>query len=144
MKQNNQERIYKSAIYSLALLWFFTGLTSIYFSPEIGYEILASANITGSMADFSVYAGGALDIALGLWLLTSLKTKLCCIVQVATIALYTIILTIIDASFWLHPFGPITKNIPIVVLIGYVYIVSVDSISNNAHTPQSEPDNLNN
>ena len=121
MKQNNQEKLYKSAIYSLAFLWVFTGLTSIYFSPEIGYEILASANITDLMADFSVYAGGALDIVLGLWLLTSVKAKLCCIVQVATIALYTLILTVIDASFWVHPFGPITKNIPIIVLIIFVY-----------------------
>jgi len=121
MKQNNQEKLYKPAIYSLAFLWVFTGLTSIYFSPDIGYEILASANITDSMADFSVYAGGALDIVLGLWLLTSVKTKLCCIVQVATISLYTLILTVIDASFWLHPFGPITKNIPIIVLIIFVY-----------------------
>jgi len=121
MKKNNQEKLYKSAIYALAFLWIFTGLTSIYFSPEIGYEILASANITGSMADFSVYAGGALDIVLGLWLLTSVKTKLCCIVQVATIALYMLILTVVDASFWLHPFGPITKNIPIIVLIIFVY-----------------------
>ena len=122
MKQNNQEKLYKSAIYSLAFLWVFTGLTSIYFSPEIGYEILASANITGSMADFSVYAGGALDIVLGLWLLTSVKTKLCCIVQVAVITLYTIILTVVDVSFWLHPFGPITKNFPIIVLIYFIYI----------------------
>lgn len=136
MKQNSQEKLYKPAIYSLAFLWFFTGLTSIYFSPEIGYEILASANITGSMADIFVYAGGALDIVLGLWLLTSVKTKLCCIVQVTVIVLYTIILTIIDASFWLHPFGPITKNIPIIVLIGYVYIASADGGSIN---PQSNP-----
>ena len=136
MKQNNQEKLYDSAIYALAFLWIFTGLTSIYFSPEIGYEILASANITGSMADFSVYAGGALDIILGLWLLTSVKTKLCCILQVAVIALYTIMLTAIDASFWLHPFGPITKNIPIIVLIGYVYIASTDSGSIH---PQSNP-----
>ncbi len=127
MKQNNQEKLYKSAIYALAFLWIFTGLTSIYFSPEIGYEILASANITGSMADFSVYAGGALDIVLGLWLLTSVKTKLCCIVQVVVvIATYTIILTVIDASFWLHPFGPITKNFPIIVLILLIMFSKVE------------------
>jgi len=141
MKQNSQEKLYKAAIYSLVFLWVFTGLTSIYFSPEIGYEILASANITGSMASFSVYAGGALDIVLGLWLLTSVKIKLCCLVQIAVIASYMMILTVIDMSFWLHPFGPITKNIPIVVLIGYVYIANVDS---GLIHPQSEPDNLNN
>jgi uncharacterized membrane protein YphA (DoxX/SURF4 family) len=126
MSNLNPEILIKFAKYSLAFLWVFTGLTSIYLSPEIGYEILASANITGSMADFSVYAGGALDIVLGLWLLTSVKTKLCCIVQVAVIALYTAILTFIDASFWLHPFGPITKNIPIIVLILLIMINKVE------------------
>ena len=126
MSNLNQKKLIIFAKYSLAFLWVFTGLTSIYFSPEIGYEILASANIKGSMADFSVYAGGALDIVLGLWLLTSVKTKLCCIVQIAVIALYTAILTFIDASFWLHPFGPITKNIPIIVLILLIMINKVE------------------
>lgn len=121
MKQISQEKIVKAAIFSLAFLWIFTGLTSIFFSPEVGYQILASASITGSLADFSVYAGGFLDIVLGLWMLTSFKTTLCCILQIAVIAFYTMLLTIIDTGFWLHPFGPITKNIPIIVLIIFVY-----------------------
>lgn len=126
MTQKNQEELYKAGIYSLVFVWLFTDLTSTYFVSEIGYDILASANITGAMADFSVYAGGTLDIVLGLWLLSSVKIKLCCTVQVATIALYTIILTVIDASFWLHPFGSITKNIPILVLIGFIYANNVN------------------
>lgn len=124
MTSLSHEVLLKAAKYSLAFLWIFTGLTSIYFSPDIGYKILTNANITGSMADFSVYAGGALDIVLGFWLITSFKTKLCCSIQVLIITAYTIMLTFIDASFWLHPFGPITKNFPIIVLIGYVYFAS--------------------
>ena len=119
IKQNN---LINAAKYSLAFLWVFTGITSIYFSPEVGYEILESASITGLMADVSVYAGGALDIVIGLWLLTSIRIRLCCIIQVVVIVLYTVLLTFIDMSFWLHPFGPITKNIPIIVLISFVYI----------------------
>jgi hypothetical protein len=119
----------KVAKYSLALLWIWTGLTSIVFSPEIGYKILAGASITGLVAEVAIYAGGILDILLGLWLLTAFKTKLCCITQVSMIIVYTALLTFIDSSFWLHPFGPITKNIPIIVLIGYVYAYSVSSLS---------------
>ncbi len=127
-KQKDKVKVLlKCAKYSLAFLWFFTGITAIYFSPEIGYEILAKSSITGVMADVSVYAGGALDIVIGLWLLTSIKIRLCCIIQVVIIAVYTVLLTFIEPSFWLHPFGPITKNIPIVVLIGYVYVSCVDS-----------------
>lgn len=129
MSTINQDDLMKAAKYSLAFLWIFTGLTSIFLSPEIGYELLANADITGSIADIAVYAGGILDIVLGLWLITSVKTQLCCIIQVAVIAAYTVLLTFIDASFWLHPFGPITKNIPIIVLIGYVY---ANNVSNNS------------
>jgi len=127
MSTLNQYTLIKAAKYSLAFLWVFTGLTSIYLSPEIGYEILARASVTGTLADFFVCAGGTLDIVLGFWLLTSVKTKLCCIVQIVVIALYTMILTVIDTSFWLHPFGAITKNIPVIVLIIFVYSDSDDS-----------------
>ena len=127
MSTINQDDLMKAAKYSLAFLWIFTGLTSIFLSPEIGYELLANADITGSIADIAVYAGGILDIVLGLWLITSVKTQLCCIIQVAVIAAYTVLLTFIDASFWLHPFGPITKNIPIVVLIFLIMINKVEN-----------------
>ena len=121
MKPISQETLNKAAIHSLAFLWTFTGLTSIFLSPEIGYQILAGANINGTLADISVIGGGALDIVLGLWLITSFRIKLCCLIQVAVIVSYTLLLTFIDASFWLHPFGPITKNFPILVLIVFVY-----------------------
>ena len=121
MKPISQQALNKAAIYSLSFLWIFTGLTSIFFSPEIGYQILAGANITGALADISIIGGGALDIMLGLWLLTAFRIKLCCLVQITVITLYTVLLTIIDASFWLHPFGPITKNFPVLVLILFIY-----------------------
>lgn len=78
------------------------------------------------MADVSIYAGGALDIVIGLWLLSSIKIRLCCIIQVTVIIVYTVLLTFIDPSFWIHPFGPITKNIPIIVLIGYMHTSNVN------------------
>ena len=126
MKPINQELLNKAAILSLSLLWVFTGLTSIFFSPEIGYQILASADITGTLADISVIGGGALDISVGIWLLTTFRIKLCCLTQIIVIVLYMVLLTIIDANFWLHPFGPITKNFPILVLIVFVYSGYVD------------------
>ena len=119
----------KAAKYSLAFLWIFTGLTSVFFSPEIGYEILANADITGSLAEVAIYTGGILDIVLGIWLMTSFRIRFCCIVQISIISIYTVLLTFIEPSFWLHPFGPITKNIPIIVLIGYVYASNVTTRS---------------
>ena len=31
--------------------------------------------------------------------------------------IYTVLLSVIDPAFWLHPFGPLTKNAPMLVLI---------------------------
>lgn len=106
---------------SLSFLWVFTGLTSVIFAKSTGYEVLAGVGVTGIKADISIYAGSALDIFIGIWLLLGWKQKSCYLVQIAIIAVYTILLTVMAPEFWLHPFGPVTKNIPIVVLILILY-----------------------
>ncbi|MEM6984953.1 MAG: DoxX-like family protein [Pseudomonadota bacterium] len=55
------------------------------------------------------------------WLVTTWQARWCCVVQAAVIIVYSVLLTAIDASFWLHPFGPLTKNLPLLVLILWVY-----------------------
>ncbi len=111
------EFLFKLAKISLAFLWIFTGLTSLFFSPRLGFNLLENVNITGINATLLVYSGAFLDITLGIWVLSSWKIKTCYTIQFFTIITYTILLSIIDASFWLHPFGPLTKNLPILVLI---------------------------
>lgn len=111
------EFLFKLAKISLAFLWMFTGLTSLFFSPKLGFNLLENVNITGINAILLVYSGVLLDITLGIWVLSSWKIKICYTIQFFTIITYTILLSIIDPSFWLHPFGPLTKNLPILVLI---------------------------
>ncbi|MEH6443812.1 MAG: DoxX-like family protein [Oceanospirillaceae bacterium] len=117
----NHGLLIKLAVYSLVFLWIFTGLTSMFFAPNVAYEILEKAAITGQLATLFIYAGGVLDIFIGLWLSVRFKIRLCCIAQIMVISIYTLLLTVIDVSFWLHPFGPITKNFPIIILIIIVY-----------------------
>ena len=106
---------------SLAFLWIFTGLTSVFFAPEIGYEILNDFGVSGLDADIAVYVGSILDIFIGLWIAIGRWIKYCCLVQLVFITTYSILLTIIDVSYWLHPFGHLTKNLPIIVLIIIYY-----------------------
>jgi len=112
---------YKLALFSLAFVWIATAIISVFISPEIGFAILAKVNIVGTQADVFVYGGSLLDLLLGVWILSQKAIKLCCWVQAITILSYTLLLTLIDASFWVHPFGPLTKNIPILVLIMLLY-----------------------
>jgi hypothetical protein len=114
-------KLISTARYALAFLWIFSALTSVFFAPQIGYDILAKANIIGPLADLAIYGGGFADLLLGLWLLSTKQLRLCCLAQITLILSYTLLLSMIDASYWLHPFGPVTKNIPVLVLILFVY-----------------------
>lgn len=115
------QNLLSAARISLSFLWIFTGLTSLFFEPDFGYQVLARANVSGLLADIAIVGGSVLDIALGIWLLTQWRERMCCIVQATTIVLYTTLLSVIDPSYWLHPFGPLSKNLPILVLISIIY-----------------------
>ncbi len=106
---------------SLSFLWIITGITSTFFAKDIGYDVLAKAGITGSFANFAIVSASVLDIAIGIWLLIGRNLQGCYLLQLLVITVYTILLSVIDASFWLHPFGPLTKNIPLMIMIYWLY-----------------------
>jgi len=124
MKMSNN--VVKLARFSLALLWIFTALSSAFFSPEIGFKVLANAGISGSIAKACLYAGSVLDLLIGLWLISRWQLKKCYLLQVIVIVINSLLLSIIDPSFWLHPFGPLTKNLPILALIYALYCADKD------------------
>jgi hypothetical protein len=98
-------------------LWIFTAVTSVFWGSAIGYEVLARQGIQGLLADICIYAGSFLDMVFGIWLLLNFRLHLCYKLQIVVIVTYSILLSLIDFSFWLHPFGPLTKNIPIIALL---------------------------
>ncbi|WP_407665209.1 DoxX-like family protein [Microbulbifer elongatus] len=107
---------------SLSFLWLATAITSPFFAKDIGYEVLAHGGIRGSLASVCIWAGSALDLVIGIWLLAGWQLQRCYLFQFGVIITYTALLTIIKPDFWLHPFGPLTKNIPILVMISYLYL----------------------
>ncbi len=106
---------------SLSFLWVFTGISSQFLAKDIGYEVLGEGGITGVYADICILSGSLLDIIIGLWILTGKHMKICYLAQMSVIVVYSVILTFIDPSFWIHPFGPLTKNIPILVILYSLY-----------------------
>ncbi len=106
---------------SLSALWLFTAATSFWWGRTIGYEVLALQNIQGEFSDWCINAGSFLDALIGFWLLTTYRLKWCYSFQIILIISYSILLTHIAPAFWLHPFGPLTKNIPIVALLYLLY-----------------------
>ncbi|MGR6871552.1 DoxX-like family protein [Pseudomonas sp. HK3] len=106
---------------SLSFLWIMTGLTSAFFAREIGYDILVNNGFTASLANLSILLGSIIDVSIGIWLLTGKNLKLCYLMQLLMIITYSLLLTAIEPVFWLHPFGPLTKNIPLIVMIYILY-----------------------
>ncbi len=103
--------------YALAFLWGVTALVSLTSGRQIGYDILAGAGIAGSLAHLCVYGGAALDLLLGAWMLLGVGQLACLRTQAAVVVLYTLLLSLIAPEFWMHPFGPLTKNIPLLAFI---------------------------
>lgn len=115
------KQIELAARLSLSFLWIMTALSSLFFAKDIGYEVLAQADITGALANAAITSGSLLDMAIGIWLLSKRKLASCYLLQLLVIASYTLLLSVIAPNFWLHPFGPLTKNLPLVVMIYYLY-----------------------
>lgn len=107
--------------FSLSFLWLFTAVTSFWWGRHIGYDVLAQQRIQGEFADWCINAGSILDVLIGIWLLTAYKLKWCYRFQIVLILSYSILLTLISPGFWFHPFGPLTKNIPILALLFLLY-----------------------
>lgn len=107
---------------SLAFLWIFSGVTSIFLAPETGYRILADAGIAGALADLCLIGGSVLDMTLGAWVLSGWRQQACSAAQIGVILAFTVLLTLIAPAYWLHPFGPVIKNVPILALILVVYV----------------------
>ena len=104
--------------WSIAFLWIFTGICSAFLYPMAdSYALLAQTGITGPLAPLALHGAAALDILLGVALLARFKIRLMAFIQIALIATYTIIISLFLPELWLHPFGPISKNIPVLAAI---------------------------
>jgi uncharacterized protein YbjT (DUF2867 family) len=98
---------------SIAFIWLATGLVSAFISATEGFALLAQIGITGKMADLALYGTSLVEIALGLATAVGWRVRWMGAVQLLPILGFMIILTLRMPQLWLHPFGPLTKNIPL-------------------------------
>jgi uncharacterized protein YbjT (DUF2867 family) len=109
---------------AVALVWLVTAVLSLGVYPVAGsLALLAHVGLQGAMADAALYGGALLDLALGVATLAlrGRALRLAYLMQVALILSYTTIITVALPGFWLHPFGPILKNLPLLALIAALY-----------------------
>lgn len=107
---------------SIAAVWLVAGVVSMGIYPvQESYALLARVGITGSVAPVALYGAAAIDMAFGLGTLFLRHRTRLWIAQAVLIVLYTFTITLFLPEFWLHPFGPLVKNLPILAAIWLMY-----------------------
>lgn len=110
---------------AIAYVWIFTGIVSAFVFP-VGksYAMLANIGIDGVWGPVMLYSAAAVDLLFGTAVLFSYRPGLLAVLQIGLILLYSIIITIWLPEAWSHPFGPISKNLPLIVSIMMLAVVA--------------------
>lgn len=108
------------ALLAISFIWIWSGISSLVtWNESMGFMQEIGANKFYSV--LFIYLGSITDILLGIAVLSKKYRKETIILQVITMLLYMLILTVAAPHYWLHPFGVISKNIPLIALSYYLY-----------------------
>jgi uncharacterized protein YbjT (DUF2867 family) len=103
---------------AVALVWIATAIVSAGVYPVAdSLALLARVGLTGTTALVALYGAAALDLVLGIATLVMRRRRLLWRLQAALIAGYMLIITFFLPEQWLHPYGPVTKNLPLLVAL---------------------------
>jgi hypothetical protein len=108
--------------WSLVAVWVLTAVASLVELNGQSREVLAAAGIASPpwLVQGLIVGGAAADLAVGLALWrwpgrTSYAAAL------ALMAVMTLVATALQPGLWLHPLGPLLKNLPIAALLWHLY-----------------------
>lgn len=100
--------------WSIGVFWILTAVMSFGLYPlEKSYEMLAQIGLAGVPAHLALFSGAALDLVLGVLLLMRCRPVLVGVAQLLSVGAFTVLAMWLPADYWLHPFAPILKNLPI-------------------------------
>jgi hypothetical protein len=81
------------------------------------YALLAQVGLSGAAAAIALYGAALLDLGLGIGILVLRRRKWLWRAQMALMAGYTVLISWFLPEYWLHPYGPLTKNVPMIAAI---------------------------
>ncbi|MHB1949377.1 MAG: DoxX-like family protein [Gammaproteobacteria bacterium] len=101
---------------SIAFIWIFSGIISLIPSSlPISIDLMTQSHIPDSLQTLILYLSSGIDILLGIATLCNFRLLLIGSLQCFFIFVYTIFISIFLPEYWLHPFAPIAKNIPLII-----------------------------
>ena len=107
---------------SLVAVWLFTAVASIVELNGQSRQVLAEAGIASPpwLVQSLIVGGAAADLAIGLalWWRPGRASYLAAL---GLMVLMTAVATFLQPTLWLHPLGPLLKNLPIAALLWHLY-----------------------
>ena len=107
---------------SLVVVWLATAVVSVWELHGQSRELLAGLPTAWAghhapwLPTAIILAGAAADAVLGLWLALRPGRKAYG-AALLMMLIMTLLATAIQPAWWLHPFGPLTKNLPIAAIL---------------------------
>ena len=124
-RANHAQRLYASLYlirpllrWIISFVWIWSGIVSALLYPQVdALKLLHDVGIAAPIDVPILYIASVLDIGLGILTIIGYKIVKLLYFQTVVIVVYTLLLTFLAPYHWLHPFGPVLKNLPLIVTI---------------------------
>ena len=102
---------------SIAIVWIATAVVAAGLYPvDDSLALLARVGLAGTAALVALYGAAALDLAIGIATLV-VRRRWIWTAQLVVILGYTVLISVFLPEQWLHPYGPMLKNLPMLAAI---------------------------
>ena len=111
---------------SVAFVWIVTGIVSLGLYPvEESLAQLARTGVPTWLAPWLLYAAATIDLAFGIlvFALHGKSRQRLWRAQAALIAGYSVIIAIWLPEYWLHPYDPMLKNMPLLAVLALLDVM---------------------
>lgn len=103
---------------SLALVWLGAALTAFFFPADQSLALLARVGVPPKLQPLLLQGAIGLDLLLGVLTLCRFSgQRWLWLVQGLLVLVYSAVIAWRLPEFWFHPFGPMSKNLPILALL---------------------------
>lgn len=108
--------------WTIAAVWILTAIVSFGVYPiDASVALLAEAGVAPELQLPMLYGASTFDLLLGLGTLLLARRRPLWLLQFALVSVYTVIIAVKLPEYLLHPFGPLTKNLPMLAAIWLLY-----------------------
>ena len=107
---------------SLAFLWIWTAIVVLFLTPiEENLALMEPLGMPEQAAVILIWATALFELVLGAGLIANWRVREIALIQMMLIIVFTLIITLFLPEQWLHPFGPVSKNIPLLTATFILY-----------------------